>query len=160
MIQFTRNFPYIRFYKKLTSEDYHDAQVTDNVSNDEEMVKISKNQLIDNKIPLTKIRFVSESSFTYDVDNDAINPIYKIILPKKQRNPIIEIGKPENIMTVFLGENRTTNNYDLLKRILKKSKRGVVLQVNTDYEEVMWLANLDGAVEFYMESRNIVEYES
>lgn len=81
-------------------------------------------------------------------------------MPKKQKHPVIEIGKPESIMTVFLGENRTNDNYDLLKKILKKSKRGVVLQVGTDYEEVMWLTNLDNAVEFYNESRTLIDYES
>lgn len=159
-MQFTRKFPFIRFYKQLTSEDYHDAQTTNVIVNDAEVVKTCKNQLIDNNIPLTKIRFISESSFTYDVNNDVINPTYKIIMPKKQKHPVIEIGKPESIMTVFLGENRTNDNYDLLKKILKKSKRGVVLQVGTDYEEVMWLTNLDNAVEFYNESRTLIDYES
>jgi len=160
MIQLIRKFPFIRFYKKLTSEDYHGVSTTQGIVNDENLVKISKNQLIDNRIPLTKIRFITDLSFTYDVDGDIINPEYKVMLPKKEKHPIIEIGKPENIMTVFLGENRTSDNYDLLKKILKKSKRGIVLQVGSDYDEVMWFANLDNAVEFYIESRNLMDYQS
>jgi hypothetical protein len=164
MIRFTRKFPFISFHKPLTADDYHEMSIvtghTNVVPNNESVIKISKDQLIDNRIPLGKIRFVSEASFIYDVDNDVINPTYKVMLPKKERHPIIEIGKPQNTMTVFLGENRNGDNYGHLKKMLKKSKRGVALLVGFDYEEVMWIANLDDAVNYYKESLNQYEYES
>jgi hypothetical protein len=164
MIRFTRKFPFIHYHKQLTADDYQDISlvightnvVPDNVS----MIAISKDQLIENRIPLNKIRFVTEVSFLYDVDNDKINPTYKVMLPKKEKNPIIEIGKPQNTMTVFLGENRTGNNYAYLKQILKKSKRGVALLIGFNYEEVMWLTNLDDAVDYYKESIHLLDYES
>jgi hypothetical protein len=164
MIKFTRKFPFIRFYKPLTAEDYHDISIvtghTNVVPDNQTMIKLSKDQLIENRISLTKIRFVSEASFIYDVDNDIINPTYKVMLPKKVKHPIIEIGKPQNTMTVFLGENRTGNNYALLKEKLRKSKRGVALLISFNYEEVMWIASLDDAVTYYKETIHLLDYES
>jgi hypothetical protein len=88
-------------------------------------------------------------SFTYDVDKSVINPTYKQLIPDNKKYPVIEVEKPLNTMTVVLGENRTYNNYELLKQLTKKSKRGIALLVNDDYDEVMWLANLDEAVDYY-----------
>jgi hypothetical protein len=164
MIRLTRKFPFIHIFKPLTAEDYHDISIvtghTNVVPDNQAMIKISKDQLIENRIPLTKIRFVNEASFIYDVDDDVINPTYKVMLPKKEKNPIIEIGKPQNTMTVFLGENRTGNNYALLKAKLRKSKRGVALLIGFNYDEVMWIANLDDAVAYYKESIHLLDYDS
>jgi hypothetical protein len=162
MIKFITKFPFIKFVKQLTADDYHDVLIitghTNVVPENQTMIKISKDQLIENRIPLSKIRFVSEASFIYDVDNDIINPTYKVMMPKKERHPIIEIGKPQNTITVFLGENRTNNNYTLLKQLLRKSKKGVVLLIGFNYDEVMWLTNLDEAIAFYKESLNNLDY--
>jgi hypothetical protein len=114
-----------------------------------ELVKACRKHLIENKIPINKIKLVFEMSFTYDVDKSVINPTYKQLIPDNKKYPVIEVEKPLNTMTVVLGENRTYNNYELLKQLTKKSKRGIALLVNDDYDEVMWLANLDEAVDYY-----------
>lgn len=114
-----------------------------------ELLKSCRRILIDNKVPLNKIKFVFETQFTYDIDKNTVNPVYKQLVPNSSKHHIIEIGVPQNTMTIFLGENRTYNNYELLKDLLRKSKRGIAMLVDTDYDDVMWLANLDVAVQFY-----------
>jgi hypothetical protein len=163
MIRLVKKFPFIQLVKKPTSEKRYTVFTTGyttDPSENESMVKLSKDQLIDQRIPLTKIRFVLDTSFVYDVDNNIINPKYKVMLPTDGRSPVIEVGKPQNTMTVFLGENRTHNNFTLLKDMVKKSKRGVALLVGFNYEDVMWIANLDNAVEYYKECVNQLDYES
>jgi hypothetical protein len=91
-----------------------------------EAIKLCKRALMDNKVPLDKIKFVFDSSFNYDVDKNRINPIYKQLIPKNKKSHVIEIGVPHNIMTVFLGEHRTYDNYGLLKAV-KKNRKGVLL---------------------------------
>lgn len=161
MIGFTNKFPFISFKKKLTADDYHDAvtlHVSDMSKDNQDLLKFCKDKLTENNISLNKIRFVFEKSFTYDIDRDVINPPYKVIMPKKEKHPVIEIGKPANIMTIYLGENNTYDNYTLLKKLAKKSKRGIVILANdTDMDEVMWLANLDDAVDYYF---NMHKYEN
>jgi hypothetical protein len=122
-----------------------------------ELLKSCRRILTDNKIPINKIKFVFESSFVYDIDTDTINPTYKQLVPDNNKYPTIEIGVPHNIMTVFLGENRTYDNYALLKLLTKKSKKGVALLVDTDFEDVMWLANLDDAIDYYHTSQKLYE---
>ena len=120
-----------------------------------EQLKSCKRILIDNGIPLSKLKFVFDKSFSYDVDNNAINPTYKQLVPNNKKHPTIEIGVPMNVMTVFLGENRTYNNYVLLKEKMRKSKRGIAVLVSEDYDEIMWLASLDDAHDFYLTTNNL-----
>lgn len=163
-MQITNKFPFISFKRKLTANDYH-APIEHHVEivpddNNQHLLAISKEQLIENKIPLNKIRFVFEKSFLYDVDNNIINPSYKSMIPIKKKHPVIEIGKPEHTILVHLGENRTYDNFTHLKNLAKKSKKGVTLLVGDNYEDVMWTASLDDAIEFYKESFYGLEYES
>lgn len=164
MIRFTNKFPFISFKRKLTANDYH-APIehgTYVVSNDDyqRLIGISKEQLIENGIPLNKIRFVFEKSFIYDVEKNAINPSFKTMIPIKKKHPVIEIGKPEHTILVHLGENRTYDNFLHLKNLAKKSRKGVALLVGDNYEDVMWTASLDDAIEFYKEGFYNLEYES
>jgi len=115
-----------------------------------ELLKSCRRIFTDNGVPINKIRFVFEQSFVYDIDKNAINPTYKQLVPDNKKHPTIEIGVPQNIMTIFLGENRTYNNFELLKNFAKKSKRGIaVLVTDADYNDVIWLANLDDAHDYY-----------
>jgi hypothetical protein len=125
-----------------------------------ELLKLCKRVLTDNGVPLSKLKFVFETSFTYDVDNNTINPLYKQLIPNNKKHPTIEIGVPQNTMTVFLGENRMYDNYKFLKDKLRKSKKGVAILVDIDYDDVMWIASLDDAAAFYAESLKHLEYES
>jgi len=122
-----------------------------------EQLKLSKRILTDNGIPINKVRFVFEQSFVYDIDKGTINPTYKQLVPNNKKHPTIEIGAPLNAITIFLGENRTYNNYALLKEKLRKSKRGVAILVDDDYDEVMWLASLDDAYDFFWTTHDEIE---
>lgn len=160
MIKFTLKFPFIRFDKQLSAEDYFETiTLHTNVASEHnrELVIKCKDLLIENRIPLSKIRFVFDFSFIYDVDTGAINPSYKAMIPINKKYPVIEIGKPENTMHVCLGEHRTSDNYAYLKHIAHKSKKGVAILVDTNYNEVIWLANLDEAVAFYKENLSGLE---
>jgi len=124
------------------------------------LYKNCKNILSENQIPLKKIKFVYEKSFIYDVDNNKINPEYKTIIPIKKNHPVIEVDKPENTMEVFLGEYRTVDNYATLKQLTGKTKKGIAFLVHADIENVMWLSNLDDAVNHYWNSWEDFEYNT
>lgn len=151
-------------YFKRKPVEYVSVTLNSNELTDEQLdfIKTYRKILSDNRINLNKIRFIFDKSFTYDVDNNVINPPYKTLQPKKKnKNSVtIEINKPENVMTIFLGENRTFNNMDLLKQETKKSKNGiVVLACDEDLEDVIWLTNLDDAIDYYWAKQNIENYE-
>lgn len=153
------------FLKKIFSRPikYHDPVVirTHNAPNTTQYLYGECKQLLsENQIPLHKIRFVYEKSFIYDVDNNKINPEFKTIIPVKKKHPVIEIGKPENTMEVFLGEYRTINNYETLKELTRKTKKGIAFLVHKDIEEVMWLANLDDAINHYNQMQANFEYNT
>ncbi len=154
MLRFTSKFPFIRQYKPITvKDDYHEPICVNPkpVFSDEEkiLLMLCKDKLTENNIPLTKIYFVGEKSFTYDVDNHVINPTFTTIIPKDKKHPTIEIGKPENVMTIFLGEYRTSDTYSEIKELLRTSKKGVVLMLSGEYDNVIWAVNLDVAIEYY-----------
>lgn len=127
---------------------YQNANVMTNQQ--KELIKSCKRVLTNNKVPLNKIRFVLESSFTYDVDNNLINPTYKKLVPDNNKYPVIEVNKPHNVMTIVVGEYRTYDNFLMLKEIIKKNKKGVVVLANDiDYRDVICIANLDDAIKYY-----------
>jgi hypothetical protein len=153
------NFISKLFHKKEESVKYDTFYQNANLMSKEqkEMLKSCKNVLTENKIALSKLKFVFDKSFSYDVDNNVINPTYKQLVPNSKKHHTIEIGVPINLMTVFLGENRTYNNYSLLKEKIRKSKRGVAILVSDDYDEVMWLASLDDAHDFFWTTHDEIE---
>jgi hypothetical protein len=86
----------------------------------------------------------------YDIDRNAINPTYKQLVPKNKKQPVIEIGKPKNLMTVVVGEYQTENNFDVLKNLIKKTKKGLIILANdVDYSTMIGIANLDDAIVYY-----------
>lgn len=156
MLRFISKFPFIERYEPITMKDYYEpihvnAKI---IPNDGEklLMQLCKHKLFENNIPLTKIYFVKEKSFTYDVDNHVINPTFTTIIPKDRRHPIIEIGKPESMMTIYLGEYRTSNTYAEIKEMLRTSKKGIVLLLSGEYDDVIWAANLDAAIECYKQN--------
>jgi hypothetical protein len=140
------------FQKKEETEKYtivfHSAKLI--TKKQKEIIKHCKKILSDNNVPLNKIRFVIETPITYDLDRNRINPAYKQLIPKNRKLPIIEINKPHNIMTIYLGKNQTNDNFDLLKELVKTTKKGIVILADdTDLENIMWLVNLDDAINYY-----------
>jgi hypothetical protein len=144
------------FHKNVVSDKYETFILNTKPmsAKQKELLKNCKRQLIDNKIPLSKIRFVFEPSFTYDIDKNEINPIYKQLISKNRKLPTIEINAPRNIMTIYCGEYRVVDNYSILRSIVKKTKIGIVVLVSEiDYSHTIYIANLDDAVNHY----NLIE---
>ena len=141
-------------------------------------IRENQNILIANRVPINKIRFVLTPSFAYDIDNNEINPVYQIMLPVddktglfKKGEPIIEVGKPQNIIAINVGSYKLDDNYAYLKAILKRCKRGVAIFIidemvhewGTDKpmpykhrvdDETIRFAVLDDAIEFYNNQTN------
>jgi hypothetical protein len=146
------NFILKVFQKKNEQEKFKTYLVNGNLMSkkQQELIKSCKRVLMDHGVPLHKIKFVLEPSFMYDLDRNIINPTYKQLVPNSKKMPTIEVGKSYNTMMIFVGEYRTWDNFTALKEILKKSKRGVVVWANDiDYNEMIGVANLDDAINYY-----------
>lgn len=100
----------------------------------ENLVAENKKLLLDNQVPIGKIRFVFSPMFDYDVDKNIINPVYDVMIPvdaksgKSVKNaPEISVNKPHNLIKIPVETFSVNDNYEFLKTLLKKSKRGLVI---------------------------------
>lgn len=153
-ITFSFKFPYITFKKKVIVYEKH--VIGDNVI-PINLVKINRDMLLDNQVPINKIRFVTTFEFEYDIDNDVINPKYDVLLPVNlddglvdKGEPIIEVKKPINLIKIMLRLYEPNDKFHLIKSILKKSKRGIVIGLYDGYDVnsyIISLVDLDEAVE-------------
>lgn len=140
---------------------------------EKKLIKENQNFLREHGVPINKVRFVFQPCFEYDVDKNIINPVYQVMLPTDKNTglfindePLIEIGKPLNVMAISVGSYKMDDNYEYLKSILKNSKRGIVIMIADETwtnigtgepepykfsvdDEVIRFANLDAAVEYY-----------
>jgi hypothetical protein len=153
---FISKFPFIENRVVFKPEDYTTIIVNGKplTTAQRETIRIAKNVLSREQIPLNKIRFVFDRTFEYDVDTDTVNPKYKRLVPKIQSKKIhpIEIGKPENIMEIHLG----LYDFDYIKDVVKSSKMGVVMMLMRGSEGAgithdVLMANLDGAIAMFKE---------
>ena len=107
-------------------------------------VKKFRNLLSDNGVNLNKVRFVTGASFSYDIDKNEINPTYVVMMPSVEEAPIIEIGRPNNIIRVFLGNYIVEDNYGFLREATKNTKKGIVINTNHGLDgRVLNLIDLD-----------------
>lgn len=104
----------------------------------EELVKKNRNLLSDHGINLNKIRFVYVPVFSYDTDKNIINPNFVVMLPSKKNAPIIEIGKPSNVVKVSINSHSVMDNYEFIKHLVKKTKKGIVI----------YIKKMDNAIDF------------
>jgi hypothetical protein len=173
---FVSHFPYVQFKDIKIFESktvYEKYSVGNDVISDLQKKIVDENRqlLLDNRVPLNKIRFVFTSEFTYDIDKNIINPKYDVMLPIKisdgnvcEKSPLIEIGKPENCIVVRVNTYKVPDNYKFIKFLIKESKKGVVIFIADDMtilnhkkepyhfsvdSEYIRLINLDDAIEFY-----------
>jgi hypothetical protein len=123
------------FKKKIVYEKYTLGS-TSVTAMQRNLIKKNQNLLSDHGVPLNKIRFVFHPQFTYDIDNNQIDPIYHAFFPMDSDSgkfvkdqPIIEHGKPDNLITVIVGTYKTDDNYAYLKETLKRCKRGIVIMI-------------------------------
>ena len=98
------------------------------------LIKKNRDLLSLNGVNLNKIRFVFTPNFLYDIDADIIDPNYMILMPETKRKktnkyPIVEINRPKNVVGVTVRNYSAANNYELLKAMTKKSKKGIVIYI-------------------------------
>lgn len=136
------------FRKPLT---YSSIITNDIGTSDLEKIAKTKKILIDNNVYSSKITIITQTSFTYDVANNIVNPQYNILKPNKKNAPLIEINKPEELMRVYTGDYWTDNNTKLIKNLVKSSKRGIAIKTFEDINDLLCIANLDDAVNHYNE---------
>jgi hypothetical protein len=98
------------------------------------LVKLNRRVLLDNHVPINKVRFVFSPTFNYDVDKDVINPKYDAMLPLngstglfQKKAPVIEIGKPEKLISINVDSYSVFDNYELINDMLNYGKRGVAI---------------------------------
>jgi len=168
-----RSLKDFNFFKGRTVYEKHTAGRNKTTKKQEELIRINRNLLLEHRVPVNKIKFVFQPNFEYDVDKNEVCPVYQMMLPINGNNglfakgePIIEIGKPKNLMLVNVGSYKFDDNYEYLKDLLKTSKRGIAIFITDEMindlhtgklepykfsvdDEVIRLANLDAAVEHY-----------
>jgi hypothetical protein len=171
---FIPQYPYVKFkeisiFKGRTVYEKHTMGVKKPNKKQEELIRKNRNLLLEHRVPINKVKFVFAPSFEYDVDKNEVSPVYHVMLPINGNNglfakgePVIEVGKPRNLMLVNVGSYKFDDNYEYLKGLLKTAKRGIAIFIAdeeiTDLDipykfsvddEVIRLANLDTAVEHY-----------
>ena len=162
MLQLIRKFPFFKHVEVQTPPNFDTIIV-----NGEELTEIEKKQIkaardlfTRNEIPLNKVRFIFDFTFTYDVDKDIVNPKYTVLVPRKKKkdNHPIEIGVPENLMTIEVGVYQSDyDEFKNVRNIIKNTKKGVVIKLNhidqfSGLDHDVLMANLDKAIEFHKNS--------
>lgn len=171
-------FPFVKFEKRYSPNEY--KKVISNNKNSQFykdfQLLVTKNRdlLISNQVPLNKIRFTYQPCFTYDIDNDIVNPTYEMFIPLRKdgsglfdnKAPVIDLNKPKNLMMVNVHNYKVDDNYAFIKQMVKNSKKGIVIFIVNKIFDTM-----DGTQELYYSSvdseilriadldRAIVEYE-
>lgn len=135
----------LSFFKSNTNENNivgYEKHVIGNNGNHskENKQKISKikKQLHRANIITSKIRFVFTPNFTYDINNDIINPKHDILIPISEtgdyfiHSGVIYNNKPKNCILVFVKSYTYSDIFDFLRKLTKKTKKGIVIYVNKD----------------------------
>jgi hypothetical protein len=146
MLKLISKFPFLKVeksgYERIVMNDH------ENTEKQMKLIKSVKETLSLNQIPTHKIRFIFVPSFLYDIDNDKINPVFVIMMPKKlgnkKKKPIIEINKPQNSIKISIMEYVNIDDHEIIKPLVKSSKRGVVMYLDEiDFQGVVGAVNLD-----------------
>ena len=148
-LEFSSNFPFIK-KKKIRYVKFEVGVV----KGYEILIKDYRKMLLENQIPINKVRFVFQPTFTYDIDGDVVNPKYTVMLPVDIKTgafnnnyPTIEIGKPKNIMMISVKSYMYQDNFAFLREKIKKTKRGIVMYRPIDtFDNRMRIADLDEEV--------------
>jgi hypothetical protein len=134
-----RFFGRINIFKGRTVYEKHTLGTTDVTAVQQNLIKKNQNLLTDHGVPISKVRFVFQPTFTYDIDKNIINPVYHAFFPMNgdtglfaKNEPVIEVGKPDKLMMVFVDSYRFIDNYEQLKMELKSCKRGIVIMIHDE----------------------------
>ena len=129
----------VNFFKGRTVYEKYTLGTIEITAIQKNLIKKNQNLLLEHGVPIGKIRFVFHPTFTYDVDKNVINPVYHAFFPingdtgKFAKNePVIEIGKPDNLMMVTVDNYKFNDNYEQLKIELKSCKRGIVIMITDE----------------------------
>jgi len=156
------------YHKYIMNTEVMDKKIHD-------MIRYNRNLLLDNRIPINKVKFVFQPLFTYDVDKDIICPKYEIMLPIddktglfRNNEPVIEIDKPENLILISVKNYKFDNNYAHLKEILKNSKLGIVIMLADEItlnpftrNEIPYIYSVDSEVIRYADlDEEVREYKN
>lgn len=149
MIKLISKFPFIDFIKG----SYQTIVMNDNylTSKQRELIKFINGILSVDNISINKIRYVFTSSFLYDIDNNKINPVYQVMKPinfGRKKKPDIEIGKPENSITITFEEFVNIDDFEIIKMFMNLNKKGVVMYINeNDFHRFVGIIGLNVNVE-------------
>lgn len=163
MISFISKFPYFKIeksgYERIVMNDH------ERTDHQKEMIKFVKGILSVNQIPTNKIRFVFTPSFLYDIDNDKINPVFTIMMPKnfggRKKRPIVEIGKPENSIKISFSDYVDIDDTDIIKPVVKASKKGVVMYIDElTFNGIVGAVNLDACIAEYNRLQENLNYNT
>ena len=160
MLKFISKFPFFKIeksgYIKVT---VNNKKLTDH---QKEMIKFITGILSINQIPINKIRFVFTPTFLYDIDNNSINPIFQIMIPNyplRKHKPIIEIDKPVNSTTIKFVDYINIDDHQIIKPIVKASKKGVVMYINeSNFDGIVGACNLDVCIAHHNQFLENFEY--
>jgi hypothetical protein len=152
LLLFTKKFPFVKFRKRYSPNEYHKVSVNE-LNSDEKLKKLlaeNKELLLLNQVPLDKIRFTFQPTFTYDVDNNVINPKYEIFIPLREdgsglfdkRVPVIEVNKPNRLVHISVNSYSVSDNYQFIKNKLQNNKRGIVIFLADEF--VTDFGNING----------------
>lgn len=127
----------IQFIKKLFSRTKTPVMYKKYTINDrpltpemKSLIKVNQRLLLDNNIPIKKVRFVFTPLFQYDIDADEINPKYDVLLSPNILLPPIYIDKPQNMVEVRVSNYYTENNYEKIRELVKSSNTGIVIYLS------------------------------
>jgi hypothetical protein len=163
MLQIIRKFPFFKVVEVQTPPNFDTVIVNgeDLTEIEKKQIKAAKELFALQQIPINKVRFIFDFKFTYDIDKDIVNPKYTVLVPRKKKkdNHPIEIGVPENLMTIEIGVYQTDyDDFNNVRSIIKNAKKGVVIKLNhsdhfSGMEHDILMANLDAAIEFQKNSQ-------
>lgn len=152
-------YKYINIFKNKIVYEKHSMYYGEISESLKTLINTNKQLLLDNHVPINKIRFVFQPIFTYDIDNNIINPKYDILLPINGNNglfakdhPVIEINKPKNMIKIPINSYCVEDNYKFIKHLVKNSKLGVVIMIanevvtHLDGSEILYEFSVDSEV--------------
>jgi len=140
--------------KKSTPNQYQRFDVGDDFGDDfKALAKKNRELLTLNGVNLNKIKFIFTPTFHYDLDNNVVNPQFTMMIPLRNDGsnlfdnnaPVVEIGKPKNLVMDSVRSYKVDDNYVFLKELTKKSKRGIVIYIIEHQDAV----KLDGTLFSY-----------
>jgi len=150
-----------QFAKKRTPTTYQRVDIGDDVSDDFKELEDNNRKLLRlNGVNTNKIRFVFMPTFLYDIDNNIVNPKYLAFFPLRDDNrfdkdaPVIEIGKPKNIVGVSVNSYKVDDNYEFIAELVKKTKKGIVIYI-VEHEDAVRFDGTTFSYEFGVDSEEL-----